>query len=206
LDRTALVAAGFAGGLELVHALDRSSLSISVALWLHSPEYEDWRFVLASRRLDAARRAEAYGLVHDAPGNPKYLASRFNHFRISGPDPPLSPCYTGSRSCPTPKPIANPETHSAQNSPKVRLPLLATHGFHDTCTPQKKLRRIPPGASPQRRHSPGPASRHSACLLRDSNPGQFSIELNRFAVIVYVAAYRWRLARDSSTLDSVIAK
>ena len=61
-----MVAADFTGGLELVHALDRSDLSVSVALWLNSPEYEDWRFVLASRRLDVAEPSEAYGLVHDA--------------------------------------------------------------------------------------------------------------------------------------------
>ena len=66
MDQTALVEADFTGGLKLVHALDRSDLSISVALWLYSPEYEDWRFVLASRRLDLAEPAEAYGLVHDA--------------------------------------------------------------------------------------------------------------------------------------------
>lgn len=61
-----MVAADFTTGSELVQALDRSALSISVALWLYSPEYEDWRFVLASRRLDAAEPSEAYGLVHDA--------------------------------------------------------------------------------------------------------------------------------------------
>lgn len=49
-----------------MEALDRSNLSASVALWLYSPEYEDWRFVLASRRLDAAEPSEAYGLVHNA--------------------------------------------------------------------------------------------------------------------------------------------
>jgi hypothetical protein len=37
-----------------------------VALWLYSAEHEDWRFVLASPRLDAVKRSDAYGLVHDA--------------------------------------------------------------------------------------------------------------------------------------------
>lgn len=66
MDQTALVIADFTSGLELLNALDRSDLSISVALWLFSPEHEDWRFVLASRRLDEAQASEAYGLVHDA--------------------------------------------------------------------------------------------------------------------------------------------
>ena len=61
-----MVAADFTTGMELVQALDRFGLSISVALWLYSPEHEDWRFVLASRRLDTAEPSQAYGLVHDA--------------------------------------------------------------------------------------------------------------------------------------------
>ena len=61
-----MVAADFTIGSQLVEALDRSGLLISVALWLYLQEYEDWRFVLASRRLDAAEPSEAYGLVHDA--------------------------------------------------------------------------------------------------------------------------------------------
>lgn len=66
MDKTSLVAPDFASGLEVVHALDHSALSISVALWLYASDYEDWRFVLSSRRLDAARFSAAYGLVHDA--------------------------------------------------------------------------------------------------------------------------------------------
>jgi hypothetical protein len=66
LDKTALVMPDFKTGLDLVSALDASALPISVALWLYSPDHEDWRFVLASRRLDAAEPSERYGLVHDA--------------------------------------------------------------------------------------------------------------------------------------------
>jgi len=60
------VTAELAAGLELVHALDRSDLDIRVAMWLYPEEFEDWRFVLASPRLDRAKPTEAYGLVHDA--------------------------------------------------------------------------------------------------------------------------------------------
>ncbi len=66
MDKTTLAAPEFATGLELVRALDRSSLPINVALWLYFTEQQDWRFVLASRRLDAAKPSAAYGLVHDA--------------------------------------------------------------------------------------------------------------------------------------------
>ncbi len=61
-----LVAADLTIGEEHVRALDKSTLSISVAMWLYAYEFEDWRFVLSSRHLDAARGAQAYGLVHDA--------------------------------------------------------------------------------------------------------------------------------------------
>jgi hypothetical protein len=66
VDKTALITLDFTAGLDLVRALDVSALPITVALWLYSSEYEDWRFVLASRRLDAVQLTEAYGLVHDA--------------------------------------------------------------------------------------------------------------------------------------------
>ena len=66
MDKTTLVVPDFTTGLDLVRALDMSALSISVALWLFSPDHEDWRFVLASRRLDTAEPSERYGLVHDA--------------------------------------------------------------------------------------------------------------------------------------------
>jgi hypothetical protein len=67
LDKAALVTNDFALGQELVRALDTSGLPLTVAMWLHSSDYEDWRFVLASRRLDAAATgSKAYGMVHDA--------------------------------------------------------------------------------------------------------------------------------------------
>ena len=65
MDKAVLVAPDFKAGLELVRALE-SRVPISVALWLYSSDHEDWRFVLASRQLDAAGPTEAYGLVHDA--------------------------------------------------------------------------------------------------------------------------------------------
>jgi hypothetical protein len=67
MDNAALVTADFAASAKLLEALDDADLAISVALWLNSPDYEDWRLVLSSRRLDtAADPRTAYGLVHDA--------------------------------------------------------------------------------------------------------------------------------------------
>jgi len=66
MDKTALVATDFAIGPKLVDALDKSNLSISVALWADLTEYENWRFVLSSRRLDDAGPLAAYRLANDA--------------------------------------------------------------------------------------------------------------------------------------------
>src|SRR5579864_1369035 len=61
-----LVTIDFARGTEWLKALDDSDLGVSVALWVYLAEYEGWRFVLSSRRLDAVQPSKAYGLVHDA--------------------------------------------------------------------------------------------------------------------------------------------
>ncbi len=53
-------------GPDLVRALDASNLSINVAMWAFASEYEDWRFLLASKRLDEVEHREAYGLVYEA--------------------------------------------------------------------------------------------------------------------------------------------
>ena len=66
MDKAALVTIDLAKGTEWLKALDNSDLGISVALWVYLPEYEDWRFALSSRRLDAVQPSKAYGLVHDA--------------------------------------------------------------------------------------------------------------------------------------------
>ena len=66
MDRTALVATDLTAGSQLVEALEHSGLPVGVALWLYSTDYEDWRSVLASKRLDEARLSDAYGIIHDA--------------------------------------------------------------------------------------------------------------------------------------------
>jgi hypothetical protein len=65
MDKAALVTPDFAAGAKLLEALDHSDLAINVALWLNSSDYDDWRFVLSSRRLNDAD-PRAYGSVRDA--------------------------------------------------------------------------------------------------------------------------------------------
>jgi hypothetical protein len=66
MDKATLVASDFAIGDKVVQALDEAKLPPTVALWVHLPEYGDWRFALASPDLDAAQPAAAYGLVRKA--------------------------------------------------------------------------------------------------------------------------------------------
>jgi hypothetical protein len=42
-------------------------------MWLRTPEYEDWRFVLSSRVLDGIEPVAAYGRVHDELGKVGFL-------------------------------------------------------------------------------------------------------------------------------------
>lgn len=46
--------------------MDKSKLKVSVALWAHLSEYEDWRLVIASREFDALEPIAAYRLLNDS--------------------------------------------------------------------------------------------------------------------------------------------
>jgi len=66
MDKTALVTTDFTTGSRMLEMLDQSGLRLNLAMWLHVPEYEDWRFLPSSRRLDSVKPFKAYGLIHDA--------------------------------------------------------------------------------------------------------------------------------------------
>ena len=66
MDKALLVTIDVLLDAKIVEALDRSGLSISVVLWAYLSEYEDWRLVLASRKLDEVNILETYGLVRTA--------------------------------------------------------------------------------------------------------------------------------------------
>ena len=68
MDKAALVTADFAAGQKILEVLDGAGLRVNVAIWLRTPEYEDWRFALSSRDLDGSEPTAAYGRVHDALG------------------------------------------------------------------------------------------------------------------------------------------
>ncbi len=65
MAKTVLVGPDIEKGAKILQILDDAGLNVSVALWAFLPEYESWRFILSSRKLDAAGLRGAYGLFHD---------------------------------------------------------------------------------------------------------------------------------------------
>lgn len=64
MAKATLVGVDVGEGRELLQALDRAGVPVNVALWFFSPEFDDWRFVLASRQFDKLTQFDAYRMVH----------------------------------------------------------------------------------------------------------------------------------------------
>jgi hypothetical protein len=58
--QAALVDTDFKRGEQVISALEAAGIRVAVAMWVHFSEYEDWRFVLASKDLDAVDMGDAY--------------------------------------------------------------------------------------------------------------------------------------------------
>ncbi len=52
-------------GSEILEALERARVKVSVALWMFLSEFEDWRLVVSSRQFDTPDPRDAYRLLHD---------------------------------------------------------------------------------------------------------------------------------------------
>jgi hypothetical protein len=65
MDKITMVSVDIARSSELLDALDRAKIKVSVAFWAFLSEYEDWRLVVSSRRLDLPDPRDAYGLLHE---------------------------------------------------------------------------------------------------------------------------------------------
>ena len=66
MDKAALVSIDLEKGKEVLEALERANVRVSVALWARLPEYEDWRLILSSRQFDALGTKDAYRLLNDS--------------------------------------------------------------------------------------------------------------------------------------------
>lgn len=60
MGKTTLVEVDFQKTERMVAALEKAGVRVVVAVWVQFPEYEDWRFVLASKNLDTLNLGDAY--------------------------------------------------------------------------------------------------------------------------------------------------
>lgn len=60
MDKAALVSIDLEKGSELVEVLDQAGLRVQVGLWAYLAEYNDWRLILAARKLDSLGIREGY--------------------------------------------------------------------------------------------------------------------------------------------------
>jgi hypothetical protein len=60
MDKATLVDLDLKKGERIVSVLEEEGLPLALALWVHFPEWEDWRFVIASRKLDSLNPGDAY--------------------------------------------------------------------------------------------------------------------------------------------------
>jgi hypothetical protein len=66
MDQTVLVSFDIENGQKAIDALDREGKTPNVALWAKLPDYEDWRLVIASDRLDQSSSRMGYTEINAA--------------------------------------------------------------------------------------------------------------------------------------------
>jgi hypothetical protein len=66
MDKATMVSVDISKGSELVGALERAKVKVSVALWAFLSDYEDWRLIISSRQFDLPDLRNAYGLLRNA--------------------------------------------------------------------------------------------------------------------------------------------
>lgn len=60
MDKASLVEVDLKKSERIVSALENHGMRVAAALWVHFPEYDDWRFVLAAKDLDPLNIGDAY--------------------------------------------------------------------------------------------------------------------------------------------------
>jgi hypothetical protein len=66
MDTSTLVNFDIENGKEVIDALDRDGKSPNVALWAKIPDYEDWRLVIASDRIDQTSSLSGYTEINES--------------------------------------------------------------------------------------------------------------------------------------------
>jgi hypothetical protein len=66
MDQATLVNLDVNAGLKVLDALDAAQIKVTVALWMVSSDYDDWRLVISSPSLDQTHPLKAYEKVAEA--------------------------------------------------------------------------------------------------------------------------------------------
>ncbi len=66
MDTSTLVSYDIENGKEVINALDNDGKTPNVALWAKLPDYEGWRLVIASDRLDHSSSLSGYDEINAA--------------------------------------------------------------------------------------------------------------------------------------------
>jgi len=66
VDTSTLVSYDIENGKEVIDALDQAGKGPDVALWAKLPDYENWRLVIASDRLDQSSSRTGYSEINAA--------------------------------------------------------------------------------------------------------------------------------------------
>jgi hypothetical protein len=66
VDSPTLVSYDIENGKEVIDALDKDGKTPNVALWAKLPDYDDWRLVIASDRLDQSSALSGYEEINAA--------------------------------------------------------------------------------------------------------------------------------------------
>jgi hypothetical protein len=66
VDNATLVSFDIESGQKVIDALDADGKNPNVALWAKIPDYEDWRLIIASDRLDQSSSFSGYTEINEA--------------------------------------------------------------------------------------------------------------------------------------------
>jgi hypothetical protein len=116
MDQPILVNFDIENGKEVVDALDRDGKTPNVALWAKLPDYENWRLVIASDRLDQSSSRSGYSEINAAlkkAGIP--IHRKPSIFLRSMNKPFIQPCAKPSHLRRTLTECASEAKHSAIN-------------------------------------------------------------------------------------------
>jgi hypothetical protein len=65
MDKATLVNIDLQRGADVLDILQRADLKVSVALWMYTSEYAEWRLILSGKAFDSLGLRDAYRLLND---------------------------------------------------------------------------------------------------------------------------------------------